>query len=174
MTSQEPDMSRRAVLGTLGTATTVVATGCVTRRPIEFGEQGVRVPPGGYYDYRIDIEDYGSEKPKMSYTVTGGERARFDVLVFSPDDFEEYRRTLEGESPGEMSVEESLSRGGVDDNEVSHAAEMPRDSYRFVIDNTNLPGSLLGVEANQRREEPIEVDIELTVEYPGITDRLPF
>lgn len=157
-------------MGALGTAATIGTTGCVTRRPIEFGEQGIRIAPGEYYDYRIDIEDYGSEEPEMSYTVTGEERDRFDVLVFNSEDFEKYRHALEGESPGEVRVEQSLSRGGVDDNEVSHTASMPRDSYRFVIDNTNLPGNLLGVDANQRREERIE----LTVEYPGITDRLPF
>jgi len=158
----------------LGTATVAGLTGCVTRTPVNFTETGVRISPGDYYSYRVNIQDEGPAEPEMSYTVTGEGGDRFDVLVLTSEEFERYTQAIEGRYRGGIEPEEELSRSGVDDSEVSHTATMPEDDYRFVVDHTDVPGDMLGLDVNGTLREPIEVDVELTVDYPGIADQLPF
>ncbi|MFP4188629.1 MAG: hypothetical protein ACLFR5_04370 [Halobacteriales archaeon] len=174
MKHKRTDINRRTLLKLLGTTAAVGASGCVSRRPVEFEESGVRIDSGDYYSYHLDIQDAGPAEPEISYTVTGEPRDRFNVFVFAPDEFERYRRTIQGRSRSSLETEEGLSRSGVDDSRVSHTESMPEDEYEFVVDHTDVPSEMVGMDVNDRLDEPITVDIEITVDYPGIADRLPF
>jgi hypothetical protein len=167
-------MNRRGFLGALGATAVSGMTGCVSRTPVDFRENGVRIPPGDYYSYSIEIQDEGPAEPEMSYTVAGDEGDRFDVFVFAPEEFDRYTQALEGRYRAGLDIEEGISRSGVDENEISHTATMPEDRYQFVVDHTDVPAEMVGADVNESLGEPINVDIDLTVEYPGIVDQLPF
>jgi hypothetical protein len=174
MSCQKPDISRRGLLCALGTAAAGASTGCISRTPVDFEESGVSIAPGDYYSYTVEVQDAGPASPRMSYTVSGGDGDRFDVLVFTPDGFDEYKRTVQGRSRDGLDAVEELSRAGVDDNTVSRTATMTEDAYEVVVDHTDVPRDLLGFGVNQALDEPITVSVELTVDYPGISERLPF